>query len=233
MIFLNLEKQIYLRKSARKYLDDEIDENVIHDFLANVKPLMRGINYRYEILTRDKVNVRTRWSAPYYLALYSEKQDFHLENLGFVFQQLSLYLQSIGIGSCWVGMASPKRKDSDFVITISFGKSDDMTRDIDGFKRKDLSEISDNCDERLRVAQLAPSAINSQPWYFKHSDDGFDVYQYKQNILKRQVLKKWNPIDVGIALAHLYIANEKTFDFYKKSNSDDIKGYNYTGSIKI
>ena len=112
MIFLNLEKQIYLRKSARKYLDDEIDENVIHDFLANVKPLMRGINYRYEILTRDKVNVRTRWSAPYYLALYSEKQDFHLENLGFVFQQLSLYLQSIGIGSCWVGMASPKRKDS-------------------------------------------------------------------------------------------------------------------------
>ena len=59
-----------------------------------------------------------------------------------------------------------------------------MVRDIDGFKRKALLEISDNCDERLRVAQLAPSAINSQPWYFKHSDDGFDVYQYKQNILK-------------------------------------------------
>lgn len=230
---MNLENQIYVRKSCRNYSDDEIDMDPIHEFIGNVKPLIEGINYRYEILTPDKLNIRTRWSAPYYLALFSEKKEGYLENLGFVFQQASLFMQSIGIGSCWVGMASLKRKDDEFVIAISFGKSDKMTREREDFKRRNLSDISDYDDEKLVPAQLAPSAINSQPWYFKHTDDGFDVYQVKQNILKRQVLKKWNPIDVGIALAHLYVANQQSFEFYKKTDFENIKGYTYTGSIKI
>lgn len=229
---MNLEEQIYQRKSCRKYLEDEIDMNMIHDAMSKVKPLNEETNYRYEILTLDKVNNRARFSAPYYLALYTDKKENHVD-IGFIFQQLCLYLQSQGIGNCWVGLASPKKKIADFVITISFGKSDDITRDRSSFKRKRLDEISDFADERLIPAQLAPSAINAQPWYFKHSDDGFDVYQVKQNIIKRQFIKKWNPIDVGIALAHMYVANESTFEFYKNANSDDIKGYTYIGSIRI
>ena len=93
--------------------------------------------------------------------------------------------------------------------------------------------FSDFEDERLIPARLAPSAINSQPWYFKHTDDGFDVYQVKQNIIKRQVLKKWNPVDMGIALAHMYVANENTFEFEIKNSFEDLKGYAYIGSIKI
>jgi hypothetical protein len=116
---------------------------------------------------------------------------------------------------------------------IAFGKSEEMTRDVSDFKRKSLSEISDFEDEKLIPAQLAPSAINSQPWYFKHTSDGFDVYQIKQNILKRQILKNWNPIDVGIALSHLYVSNENTFEFEVKNSFDDLKGYTYIGSIKI
>ena len=230
---MNLEEQIYVRKSCRKYLDDEIDMNVINDFMKSVRPLSSDLKYRYEIFEKSEVKIRTPWSAPYYLALFSEKKDLCKVNLGFVFQQLSLFLQSKGIGSCWVGLNSIKRKDPEFVIEIAFGKSDDMTRDISGFKRKSLADISDYADDRLKPAQLAPSAINMQPWYFKHTDDGFDVYQVKQNILKRPIVKKWNPIDVGIALAHLYVANEKTFEFYLKKGFDKLDGHIYVGSIKI
>lgn len=234
MVFLKeLENQIYLRKSCRNYSDDEIDMSPIHEFISNVKPLNDDINYYYKIFKKGDVNVKTRWKAPYYLALYSEKNENYLENIGFVFQQLSLFLQSIGIGSCWVGMASLKQKDSDFVIMIAFGKSQNMIRDVSDFKRKSLDKISDFEDEKLVPAQLAPSAINSQPWYFKHTDYGFDVYQVKQNILKRQILKKWNPIDVGIALAHLYVSYPNTFNFELKNNFEKIKGYTYIGSIKI
>ena len=134
---MDLGEQIYLRKSCRKYSDDEIDMDLIHEFSA-AKQLNDEIEYSYEILTRDMVNVRTHWSAPYYLAIYSEKRDNYLENVGFVFQQLSLYLQSLGIGSCWVGMASPKSKRSDFIITIAFGKSDDISRDIAQLDRKSV-----------------------------------------------------------------------------------------------
>lgn len=131
------------------------------------------------------------------------------------------------------GMASLKEKNPNFVIAVSFGKSDKMTRELSNFKRKKLSEISDVSDERLIPAQLAPSAINSQPWYFKHTNEGFDVYQAKQNLLKRRVLKKWNPIGIGIALAHMYMANSDSFEFFKKSDFEEIKGYTYSGSIKI
>lgn len=130
-------------------------------------------------------------------------------------------------------MASIKNKDPEFIIAIAFGKSNDLTRDISKFKRKSLANISDFEDDRLKPAQLAPSAINSQPWFYKHSSDGFDVYQIKQNIIKRQILKKWNPIDIGISLAHMYVANEKTFEFEINDDFEDIKGYNYVGSIKI
>ena len=46
---MNLENQIYVRKSCRNYSDDEIDMDPIHEFIGNVKPLIDGINYRYEI----------------------------------------------------------------------------------------------------------------------------------------------------------------------------------------
>lgn len=230
---MSLEEQIYVRKSCRKYFDDEIDMIPIQEFIASVRPLNNGINYYYEILTRDEVNLGTRWSAPYYLALYSEKKDNYLENIGFVFQQVSLFMQGIGIGSCWVGLGSIKKKNPEFVILMAFGKSDKMTRNLVDFKRKGLEKISDSMDERLTPARLAPSAVNSQPWYFKHAGDGFDVYQVNQNIIKRQFFKKWNPIDVGIALSHMYITNEKTFEFFKKIDFEKIKGYTYVGSIKI
>lgn len=229
---MNLEEQIYVRKSCRKYLDDEMDMNPIHEFMSHAKPLNDDIYYHYDILTLDEVTNRARFSAPYYLAVYADKKENYMD-MGFIFQQLCLYLQGIGIGSCWVGLASPKKKSSDFVISIAFGKSDDLTRSRDKFKRKSLSEICDAEDERLIPAQLAPSSINSQPWYFKHSDDGFDVYKAKQNIIKRQFMKKWNSIDVGIALAHLYVSNEDTFEFNKKANFEDVKGHTYVGSIRI
>ncbi len=229
---MSFEEQIYQRKSCRKYLEDEIDMNLIRKAMSKVKPLNEDVDYHYEILTLDKVNNRARFSAPYYLALYADKKENHID-IGFIFEQLCLYLQSKGIGNCWVGLASPKDKGPGFVITIAFGKSDDITRDRSSFKRKKLDEISDFADERLIPAQLAPSAINAQPWYFKHSNDGFDVYQVKQNIVKRQFIKKWNPIDIGIALAHMYVANEDTFEFYKKANFENIKSHTYIGSIKI
>lgn len=230
---MNLEEQIFRRKSCRDYLDAEIDMDQLKNFISKTKPLDGSIDYYYAILTKDEVNLKTRWSAPYYLALFSQKKPLYKENIGFVFQQVSLFMQSIGIGSCWVGLGSVKENSDDFVILMAFGKSDNMTRDVSSFKRKSLSQISDFHDERLIPAQLAPSAINSQPWYFKHNDAGFDVYQQRQNILKRHLVKKWNPIDVGISLAHMYVANRDTFQFEIKNSFDKLKGYTYSGSIKI
>jgi nitroreductase len=229
---MELASQIYKRKSCRKYLDDEIDLTAIEEFLSNANPLISEIDYSYDILTRNEVSSKMIWSSPYYLAIYSEKKENYGVNVGFVFEQVSLFMQSLDIGSCWVGMGSAKKEKEDFVILMAFGKSDNFERDITQFKRKKLSEIADVTDERLEPARLAPSAINMQPWYFKHTKEGFDVFKVKHSFLKRKIVARWNDIDIGIALAHMYVSNPDTFNFEFK-NKEDIKGYTYIGSLKI
>ena len=216
---MKLEDAIYERKSCRKYSDELIDDDEfrqIEEFITNAKTL-NDTKFHYGILKKDKMSIKTRWSAPYYFAFYSQKSDNYMENIGFVFQQLSLFLHTLGIGTCWVGLASPKVKSDDFVISMSFGKSKDISRDLSKFKRKDISKFSDYPDDKLKPAYFAPSAMNSQPWYFKHTDDAFDLYQIRANFLKRKILDRWNPIDVGICLAHLYVANKDTFNFKIKT----------------
>lgn len=233
---MDLEDLIFVRKSCRKYSDEKLSDEEfakIEEFIANAKVLNNSIEFTYDILTREEVRLQTRWSAPYYLALYSEKNDNYMENIGFVFQQVSLFMQSLGIGSCWVGMGSPKIKKDNFIILISFGKSDDITRDINQFNRKNKESFSDIDDDRLLPAYYAPSAVNSQPWYFKQSGEGYDVYQIKHNIVKRKILGKWNPIDMGICLSHLYVSYPDSFKFEIKDNHDQLKGYTYFASVSI
>ena len=233
---MSLESLIYERKSCRKYRDDEISQDEfdkISDFVDKAAVLDESIDFEYEILRKDDVNLKTRWSAPYYLSIYSQNRNNYKENVGFVFQQVSLYMQSLGIGNCWVGMGQPNEKRDDFVILISFGRSDDISRNLDQFKRKDISKFSDFEDDRLKPAYYAPSAGNSQPWYFKHSDDGFDVYQDNFNPIKRKLFGKMNPIDLGIGLSHLYIANPETFKYEVKDDFEDLRGYTYNCSVSF
>ena len=48
-----------------------------------------------------------------------------------------------------------------------------------------------------------------------------------------RVYGKWNRIDTGIALAHLYVANKDSFKFYMKDNPEEHKGLFYAGSFEI
>ena len=91
------------------------------------------------------------------------------------------------------------------------------------FKRKPMEQITDKPDPRLEPARLAPSAVNSQPWYFTHEGDIIHAY----------CSKKGSRLDAGIALAHLYVANEDTFRFFQAENVPDVTGYGYIGSVSL
>ena len=86
-----------------------------------------------------------------------------------------------------------------------------------------MEQISDKPDPRLEPARLAPSAVNSQPWYFAHDGDAIHVY----------CSKKGSRLDAGIALAHLYAANADTFHFFKADRMINLPGYSYIGSCDI
>ncbi|MDO5848738.1 MAG: nitroreductase family protein [Methanobrevibacter sp.] len=244
---MDLKDVIYKRRSHRDYYQNIPEDetiNEIKDFILNAKPLYPDIETYSVIIGNEDVSGPFRWKAPQYIAIFSEKKPGYLTNVGFIYQQVDLFLQSIGLGSCWLGMGKFKPKTEDikditkngeqFVILIGFGKvKGELYRDESQFKRKNLNDISDSIDRKLEVARLAPSAINSQPWYFIHEDGYYSVYCKELNFIRRRILGNLNKIDIGIALAHLYIANPETFEFFEVDSPIPIKDYYYIGSFKI
>lgn len=234
---MNLQDKIYTRKSYRSYNNNPIKEETIlkiSNFLKTATPLFKDIKVDFEILDFNRISYPPLFKSPKVVVFYSEKKQDYLQNAGFILQQLDLFLQSNGLASCYLGLAKPKgskqKNGLSYVISMAFGFSDETERtSTKQFKRKPLEEICNIKDEKLECARLAPSAINSQPWYFEKKDDTYNLY-CKKHILNKN-LEYMNSIDLGIALSHIYLENKNTFCFYKNQN---IKcGFKYFGSFKI
>ena len=225
-------EMIYKRKSCRSFTGKPVDAEMIEKIMSfEMKPLYPDIEVRMDIVSRNQVKCICPWTTPQLITIYSEEAEGWLENVGFLFQQMDLYLQSLGVGVCWLGMGkmnpktAPEVEGMQFVIMLAFGhpRGDQLRHDRKGFKRKSMDQISDKADERLEPARLAPSAVNSQPWYFTHDGDTIHVY----------CAQKGSRLDAGIAMAHLYVANEETFRFFKEKNIPEVPGYGYIGSITL
>ena len=229
---MTLSDMIYHRKSCRSFTGKPVDAEMIEKILSfDLKPLYPEIRVRMDIVSRDKVKCICPWTTPQLITVYSQEQEGYLENIGFLFQQLDLYLQTLGLGVCWLGMGrmnpktAPAVEDMTFVIMLAFGhpKGDQLRHDGKGFKRKPMEAITDRPDPRLEPARLAPSAVNSQPWFFVHEGDTLHVYR----------ANKGSRLDIGIALAHLYVANAETFRFFRTETPAQLPDYTYIGSCVI
>ena len=223
------------RKSIRKYdfapLDDAALDNVRAQ-IGRVKPLYPDIRFSIEIANKAKGVFGVK--APHYLIFGSEEKDGAYENIGFVGQQLDLFLSGSGLGSCWLGASKPEEKTSALphVLSMSFGKpAEPLHRELSEFKRKTLAEISEGADERLEAARLAPSAMNAQNWFFAVENDKIHCYRKKTNPLLGFIYDKLHCIDMGIAICH--IAEESNgFIFAKEAGVPERKGHVYMGTVK-
>ena len=238
---MELKDMLYARRSVRKFLDQPLNEGELRELryaFGRMKPLYPGIRVRWEILEKEQVRLFMPWKAPQLMAVYSEKKEGYLENVGFLFQQMDLYLQSIGLGSCWVGLGKPRliREEDglEFVVLLAFGRTSGaaMRTKPEDFKRKPLAEIADTVDARLEPARLAPSSTNSQPWYFTHEEDAVHAWCSLSGLWKHTMLGTMNRIDMGIALAHLYVANPDSFRFFL-TRQPKRDGYAYIGSFTL
>ena len=234
---MTLNEMIYKRKSCRSLTNVPVDAAMLETLKAfSMKPLYPEIKVHWDIVPRNQVKCICPWTTPQLIAIYSEEKEGWLENIGFLFQQMDLYLQSLGLGVCWLGMGkmnpktAPKVEDMQFVIMLAFGhpKGDQLRQTTKEFKRKTLEQIADQADPGLEPVRLAPSAVNSQPWYFTHEGDIIHAYR-----IRNDRLSYMNRIDMGIALAHLYVANGETFRFFKAENAPAVSGCDYIGSVTL
>jgi nitroreductase len=248
MIDEELYTTIFKRRSIRKFDMTALPEQKlqqIKSFAESVKPLIPNIRYEYSFLAQNDVKNLLPIKAPHYISIYSEKKDDYLMNTGFILQQVDLYLSASNIGSCWLGMAKPTkdvpltRNGMEFVIMLAFGGSkEELHRNnVLEFKRNSISEITSikDSEELLEPVRLAPSASNSQPWFFSGDLNQITVSRRKLGIIKGALFKHMNEIDIGIALCHLNLSLEHmgkilAYDFTK---SNVPVGYEFMVNVRI
>jgi len=243
-----LYEAIFSRRSIRKYDMISLSEEAlksIREYADSVKPLDESIPYEFTYLGTDDVKNILPVKAPHYICLYSQKKGNYLMNAGFMLQQIDLYLSASNLASCWLGMAKPSKgvpqlhNDLEYVIMLAFGNTAEPIHraDTSEFKRKSMSSISSivNRDELLEPVRLAPSASNTQPWFFSEKAGVITVSREKLSFIKAPLYDKMNQIDIGIALCHLWLSLDHqgkgaSYD-YKKAEAPS--GYEFMANISI
>ena len=226
----NLYEMIFKRKSFhlfRNIGNGHITEDEINDIrkeFSKLKSLVEDIKVKIKIVKKESI-LR---GQEFCILFYSEKKDNYLQNIGYLGEQLDLYLVSKNIGTLWFGIGKPdeeKFDGLDFVIMIAIAKvdsEDKFRKDMFKSKRKDISEIwnGDNYLDIANIVRFAPSACNTQPWKVEESEKEIKVYRYrkegKRGIMPKDKVIYYNQIDIGIFLCFLELCLEHNNINYKK-----------------
>ena len=235
----DLYQMIFKRKSMRKFdrnLSVSIEElGIIEAKLKEIKPLTDDIKVQFVIVERKQTTAKR---GEYCLLMYSEEKPLHLQNAGYMLEQIDLFLTSLNIGVCWYGVTKPKDMQYDglkYVIMLAFGKcrAEDFRNDISEFKRKPLSKIwqGDYFLDLAKVVRIAPSGCNLQPWRIFCNSHEINVCK---NANKKSFPEKklafynetdFSLIDMGICLCYLEIYFSKYSYCYERKLYDE-KKYN-------
>ena len=225
-----LYDMIFKRKSFhlfRNIGNEHITEDELKDIekeFSKLKPLVDNIKVKIKIVKKESI-LR---GQEYCILFYSEKKGNYLQNIGYLGEQLDLYLVSKNIGTLWFGIGKTDERELDgldFVIMIVIAKVDSaekFRKDMFKSKRKEISEIW-NGDSYLDIANIvrfAPSACNTQPWKVEANDKELKVYRYrkegKRGIMPKDMVIYYNQIDIGIFLCFLELCLEHNNINYKK-----------------
>lgn len=191
--------------------------SAISDAYPKFTPLFPDIKTAIRIVPGGETNCLR--GEEYCILIYSEKKDGYLQNVGYIGEQLDLYLVSRGIGSLWFGIGRTGEKEYgglEYVIMIAIRKVDDLSkfrRDMYKSKRRSAEEIweGEAIGGVTDIVRFAPSACNSQPWLVKR-DDAIRVYRYRKpgriGIIPPPKVPFYNRIDMGIFLCFLELCLE-------------------------
>ena len=209
MIFKRKSFHLFMGVGKEKITDEEIDD--IYKYFDTIKPLVDDIKVKIKI----EKNINKDRGQEYSILFYSEKKDNYLQNIGYIGEQLDLYLVSKNIGTLWFGIGKPIEKELDgldFVIMILIRKisnEDKFRKDMFKSKRKEVEEIwkGNKYLDIANIVRFAPSACNTQPWIVEEDNNTLKVYRYrkegKRGIMPKDFVIYYNQIDIGIFLCFL------------------------------
>ena len=203
---MTLYETIFIRRAVRKYDDKPLGDKALAELQAflNASDKMAGQEARFEIVPAGAVK---GMQAPHYILAFCKADACAYANVGYVLSNCDLYLQSLSLGSIFLGMAKPVKDRDDFCILLAFGGSNVPFRTGEkDFNRLPIIEISDTDNAAAHAVRLAPSAMNSQPWKLAFNDGLVTVKYFGRGISQMILKNKMSKVDVGIASRHVVVA---------------------------
>lgn len=201
---MTLYETIFKRRSVRKYDMTPLDDATLSEIKAYVDSIDQMPGQPTVTIKLAAADMVKGSMAPHYLLGYCESSGAGYANMGFTLQKADLYLQSIGLGSLWLGTAKPAQKAENFCIMMAFGKTDVPPRGEDSdFKRLKLEDVSNADNPIARASRLAPSAMNSQPWKLSFAENRIMVDYVGRGAMQIILKGKLSKIDVGIVTRHI------------------------------
>lgn len=209
----SLYEMIFRRKSFHRYVDvgeEHLTEQELEDIMKaweGFTPLVLGIRTAIHIVPAAETSCKR--GNEYSILIYSEKKEHYLQNIGYLGEQLDLYLTARNIGPLWFGVGRTRERTYDgldYVIMMGIKKLDTPARfrkDYKDTKRKTVEEIWEGKEIAgvTSIVQYTPSACNSQPWYVVN-DGGLTIYRRQKpggfGIMPFFVVSYFNRIDMGI-----------------------------------
>lgn len=226
---------IFKRKSFHLFRDSEGDiteEDIsrLEDFISHVIPLDPAIKTAVRIVPENETSCKR--GARYCILFYSEKKEGYLRNVGYIGEQIDLYLASENIGALWFGIGKTEEKQYeglDYIIMIAIARMprDKFRKDMFRAKRKPLPETWKGDELGIaNIVRFTPSACNTQPWYTENDGDRLTVYRYrkegKRGIMPADMVAFYNRIDIGIYLFMLEVClKQQNIEFERVLFTDE------------
>ena len=222
MIFKRKSFHLFRNNKTKEYYSDSYkitDREVadIYQVFQTFQPLVEGIKVEIRIVENELTTCKR--GQEYCILLYSEKKTNCLQNIGFLGEQLDLYLASKNIGALWFGVGKTEELSYhglEFVTMIAICKvpEDSFRKDMFKSKRKPIEEIwrGTNYLDIANIVRFAPSSCNTQPWIVEEQENELLVYRYKKpgkrGIMAVQKVTYQNLMDIGIFILFLSLCLE-------------------------
>ena len=221
---MTLLEAVSARHSVRKYVDKELSADIIAALQDKIAECNKVGNLNIQLVQNETRAFTGMLSygqfsgVKNYLVMVGKKSKDLDERVGYYGEQLVLFVQTLGLNTCWVGLSYRKvpeaynvGKDEKLVCMIALGYGETQ-----GFshKIKSIEEVSNASDitpswfkKGVEAALLAPTAVNQQKFSFEHVGVKNNCHQIRAK--KGFSMIGYTKIDLGIAKYHFEIGAGK------------------------
>lgn len=248
---MNLYDAIGLRRSVRDFQMKPLEEADMLNFRkykTDILPLYPEIPVKIESVGYEEIRHKGKKGlfyvkAPYYISFLSRADEGYLLNAGYIMEELSLYLASKGIGSCYQGNMRIIENDDDglcevMVMAAGYPRHY-LYREEGSAKRNSFSKLCAFKEEPskelmliLKAAALAPSSFNSQPWRFVVYANRVHIFVQK-TVFPSVAMEKLHMIDMGIVLNHMMVTAEELWVEAELSRVENISVQSFKNNVYI